>query len=539
MAARSRRAAALLGLLLFTFSCSKGPAPPASSGAQVLRIGNGGEPEDIDPHLTTGIPEFRIEEALIEGLVTPDPRSLEPLPGVASSWNISADGLTYTFHLRADALWSDGTPVTSQDFLQSWQRLLSPALGAEFAYLVFDYVKGAREYHDGKTTDFSSVGFRAPNARTVVVTLVNPTPFLLRIIADHQAWDPVPLKTLLKYGGVADRHTAWTRPGNFVGNGPFALKEWAPHQRLTVTRSPTYWDRANVRLDEIDFMPVEDEGGEERMFRTGELDKTLGVPTSKIAAYRAEHPESLHLDPYVGIYFYRCNVTVPPLNDRRVRRALAIALDREQIVRDVTRGGQTPAYAFSYPGDAGYTPTARISGTLEEARRLLAEAGYPGGRGMPPIRFLYNTSDGHKEIAEAIQEMWRQKLGVELVLTNEEWKVYLESVRAGRYQMARAGWVASYEDPSIFLDIMTTGNGNNNTGWSSPEYDRLQAASLHTGNDADRFGIYQRMDAILVDECPVIPIYYYTRPYLLSPRVKGFWPNVLDNHPYKYIYLQD
>jgi oligopeptide transport system substrate-binding protein len=222
-----------------------------------------------------------------------------------------------------------------------------------------------------------------------------------------------------------------------------------------------------------------------------------------------------------------------------VRRALALGIDRESLIRNVTRGDERPAYAVSYPGDAGYTPRARLTGTLDDARRLLEEAGYPGGAGLAPIQLLYNTQANNKQIAEAIQEMWRKNLGVASELINQEWKVYLDSQHTHSFQMERAAWVADYPDPHVFLEIWETGNGNNDTLWSNAEYDRLLHSALSAKDDATRYEIYQRLDAILVDELPVIPIFYYTRPYLMSPKIRGYWPNPLDNHPFKDLYLED
>jgi len=323
-----------------------------------------------------------------------------------------------------------------------------------------------------------------------------------------------------------------------VSDGPFMLKEWSPQQRIVVVRNPNYWDAASVKLDEVDFYPTEDTAGEERMFRSGQIDITTDIPVSKIDPYKREHPEELHLEPFLGVYYYRCNVTVAPLNDKRVRKALAIAIDRETLIRDVTRAGERPAYAVSYPGTAGYAPRAQITGTLEDARRLLADAGYPGGKGMPTIQLIYNTNDNHKQIGEAIQEMWRKNLGVNIELQNQEWKVYLDNQHTQNYQLERAGWIADYEDPHVFLEIWETGNGNNDTLWSNVEYDQLLHEALQARDEKERYEIYQKMDAILVDECPVIPIYYYTRVYLLNPKVRGYWPTLLDTHPFKYIYFE-
>jgi oligopeptide transport system substrate-binding protein len=544
MSRRPWWAAALIAPLALLAGCGRAGSEVAAQvgvarSPQVLRYGNTAEPQDLDPQVVTGIPELHVIQALFEGLVTEDPRDLHPVPGLAKSWEISPDGLVYTFHLRDNLRWSDGSAITTDDVLLSWKRMISPRLASEYAYLLFNYVKGAKAYYDGATTDFSTVGFRALDDRTVQVTLDRPTPFLIKVMANHYAWHTLPIKVLLRYGALDEKSTQWTRAGNLVGSGPFMLKEWKPQERIVVVRNPNYWDAAHVKLDEIDFLPTEDTGAEERMFRAGQLDRTQEIPIAKIDSYRREHPDLLHIDPYLGLYYYRCNVTRPPLNDKRVRKALALGIDRESLIRNVTRGNERPAYAVSYPGDAGYTSRAQIRGTLDDARRLLAEAGYPGGKGLPPIQLLYNTSDNNKEIAEAIQEMWRANLGVKSDIVNEEWKVYIDSQHTHNYQIQRAGWIADYEDPHVFLEIWATDNGNNDTLWSNPQYDRLLGESLAAGNDRDRYEIYQKMDAILVDECPVIPIYYYTRPYLMSPRVKGYWPNLLDDHPVKYLYMED
>jgi oligopeptide transport system substrate-binding protein len=540
--------AALVAPVILLCACAKtetpvplqgSGSPTAPSHRQVLRFGNFAEPQDLDPQQIQGIPELHLVQALFESLVEEDPKDLHPIPGLATSWDISPDGLVYTFHLRENIRWSDGSPITTDDFLLSWKRMISPKFASQYAYLLYNFVVGAKEYYDGKITDFAQVGFKAPGARTLQVTLKSPTPYLIKIIANHYAWHVVPIKTVLKFGALDERSTQWTQMGNFVGNGPFMLQEWSPQKRIVVVRNPNYWDAANVKLDEIQFFPIDDNPAEERMFRSGQLDKTQEIPIAKIDSYKQEHPEQLRIEPYMGIYFYRCNVTRPPLNDKRVRRALALALDRESLIRNVTKGSERPAYAVSYPGDAGYTSRAQITGTLDDARRLLAEAGYPGGKGLPPIQLLYNTSANHRAIAEAIQEMWRKNLGVNIDLLNQEWKVYLDSQHTQNYQLERSGWIADYEDPHVFLEIWETGNGNNDTLWSNPEYDRLLHEALSAKDEATRYEIYQKMDAILVDECPVIPIYYYTRPYLLSTKVKGYWPNPLDNHPFKDIYLEE
>ena len=506
---------------------------------QILRLGNGAEPQDLDPQAITGVPEHRIIMGLFEGLVTEDPHDLHPVPGLAESWDTSPDGRIYTFHLRANLRWSDGAAITADDFVQSYKRMLTPAFAAEYAYLIYNFVAGADEYYHGKLTDFSRVGIKALDDRTLRVTLKNPTPFLLKIIACGVAWDAVPVKVIARYGPLDRRGNDWTHAGNLVGSGPFLLKEWRLGQKVVIARNPSYWDASHVKLDEIEFYPIDDLPAEERMFRTGQIDATYELPQDKIDVYRQEYPDELHIDPWLGIYYYRCNVTRPPLDDKRVRKALALAIDRETLVRDVVRGDSLPAYAVSYPGTAGYTPRARLTGGVPEARRLLAEAGFPGGRGFPVLELLYNTQLNHRRIAETIQQMWRKNLGIDIRLRNEEWKVYLDSQHTQNFDLERAGWIADYVDPHVFLEIWETGNGNNDTLWSNAAYDRLVHAALAAKDDRERYEIYQGMDAILVDECPVIPIYYYTRIYALNPKVKGWWPTLIDDHPWKYVYLEN
>ena len=325
-----RRCAALIAPLALFTGCAKSGLPTeapdgsaaeqASRPRQVFRYGNGSEPQDLDPQQVQGTPELHLIEALFEGLLAEDPKDCHPVPGLAESWEISPDGLVYTFHLRKNLKWSDGVPITASDFLLSWKRMISPKFASEYAYLVYNFVRNAKDYYDGRITDFSQVGFKAPDERTLQVTLSGPTPFLLKIIANHYAWHAVPIHTILKYGALDERSTAWTRAGNMVSDGPFMLKEWLPQQRIVVVRNPNYWDAATVKLDEVDFYPTEDTAGEERMFRSGQIDITTDIPVSKIDPYRRDHPEELHLEPFLGVYYYRCNVTVAPLNDKRVGR---------------------------------------------------------------------------------------------------------------------------------------------------------------------------------------------------------------------------
>jgi oligopeptide transport system substrate-binding protein len=532
-----RRLSLLLSLLagsILLSSCSRdkpSAAAAASSANKILHFGNGSEPQDLDPQAVTGVPEHHLHLAFFEGLVAEDPQ-LNLQPGVAEKWDVSADGLVYTFHLRADAKWSSGDPVTADDFVQSYKRMITPSLGAEYSYMLW-HVVGAEDYNKGKLTDFAQTGFKALDPRTVQLTLRQRTPFLLHAMC-HHAWYPVHIATVKKFGGLERKSTPWTRPENFVGNGPYVLKQWRPNQKIIAARSPTYWDRASVKIDEIHFYPVELADTEERMFRTGQLDIVNEVPLSKIPIYQREHPESIRVDPWCGVYFYRFNVKRKPFDDVRVRRALALAIDREAVVKRVLAGGERPAYHFVPPGVLTYRSEHQIKADVAEAKRLLADAGYPDGRGVPPIEFLTNTLEKHRVIAEALQQMWRQNLGIEITIVNQEWKVYMDALHEVNFHMSRGGWIADYVDPHVFLDIWETDGGNNNTNWGSAEYDRLLRSSLDAPTTEARFAIYQQMEKILLDEVPAMPIFFYTYPRLVNPRVKGYFTTLLDNFPWKY-----
>ena len=520
---------------LLLAACSK-KSSSAVDGTKTLHVGNGTEVQDLDPQVVTGVPENKVINAIFEGLVIEGPTGTDTAPGVAERWETSADGLKWTFHLRADARWSNGDPVTAHDFLRSYQRILTPSLAAEYASKLH-HVVGAEDYNTGKITDFSQVGFKALDDRTLLITLRQRMPFLLEALK-HYSWFPVHLPTVEKFAGVTRKGSRWTRAENMVSNGAFVLSSWQPNQKIIVTRSPTYWDRANVKLDAIHYYPIESMETEERMFRTGQLHKTNELPIAKIDTYKRTYPTNYRQDIYYGTYFYRLNVTRPPLNDVRVRRALALAIDRELLVAQVTRGGQAPAYHF-IPATEKFTSQARLRGDLTEARRLLAAAGYPEGRGFPKIELLYNTSENHRVIAEAIQQMWHRHLGVEIGLRNEEWKVYLDSQDALNFDLCRAGWIADYTDPNTFADMWVTGGGNNDTGFANAEYDRLLRASMDAQTDEQRFAIYQQLEKILIDEMPVIPIYFYTRVYAISPKVQHWVNNPLDNRAWKFIDLAE
>jgi len=503
---------------------------------QILHLANGSEPESIDPHIVTGVPEHNVITSVTEGLVSEDPVDLHPVPGMAERWEITDEGKTYTFFLRENAKWTNGDPVTAQDFVQSYHRILQPSLASKYAYMLF-LMKNAEAYHSGELKDFSQVGAKAIDERTLEIRLENAAPYFLSLL-NHYTWFPVHLPTVEKHGAIDDRGNPWTKPGNFVGNGPFRLKEWRINDVMIVEKNPLYWDADQVKLKEIHFYPIESVETQDRAFRAGRLHNTYETIPAKIEQYQKESPELIHIDPYLGSYFYRINTTQKPFDDVRVRRALAMAVDREAIVKNVSRGGQLPANYLTPPGTAGYTARARVATDVEQAKKLLAEAGYPNGEGFPKVSVLFNTSENHRALAAAIQEMWRKHLNIEVELNNQEWKVYLDTQRNLDYFISRAGWIGDYVDPNSFLDIWTSWSQQNQTGWSDENYDNLITLAGAETDPAKRLEYFQQAEEILMDQVPVIPIYIYTRVYLLDPGVKGWNPTILDHHPYKYLYLE-
>ena len=503
---------------------------------QILHRGISPDIAQLDPQLSTVANDYAALHALFEGLVTEDPIDLHPVPAVAESWDISQDGLRYTFRLRANAKWSNGDPVTAGDFVASYKRILTPSLGAEYASLLY-VIEQAEAFHKGQLTDFAEVGVTALDARTLQIKLDHAAPSFLSLLT-LAPFMPVPPATIAKYGAAADRTNPWAKPGNLVSNGPFTLKEWHLNQQMILVKSPTYWDAATVRLKEIHLHPTESRDAEERAFRSGQLHLTEALPPAKIDTWRADPRHLLRSDAYLGTEFYRINVNRPFLNDRRVRRALALAVDRDAIVNKILRGGQVAAHAFTPPATAGYTPTAQIPTDFAAARTLLTEAGYPGGKGAPPVELLFNTSESHRAVAEAIQEMWRRELGLDVRLIHQEYTSLLAARRAGDFQILRSPWIGDYMDPLSFLTVWTADSGNNYTGWKNPLFDQLLFEAARTSDLSARNALFQKAEALLLDDAPLVPIYHYAHIFLIQPSVKGWHANLLDHHPYKFVYLK-
>lgn len=526
----------VFSLLLFTGCTPRETNVETGNRTQVLHRGQGPALADLDPHLATGTTDYNVLSALFEGLVGEHPEDLSPVPGVAERWEASPDGMTYTFYLRADARWSNGDPLTSHDFVASWRRVLTAKLGADYANLLY-VLAGAEAFHKGADDDFANVGVKAIDDHTLQVNLEYPAPYFLSLL-QHWMWFPVHLRSIEKIGSPYDRTTGWARPETMVSNGPFQLADWPNRERIIVHKNPRYWDADTVRLQAIHFHPFEGVDTEERAFRSGQIHLTDALPISKIEAYRTEQPEALRIDPYLGTYFFRLNIRVPALANPKLRAALSHAIDREAIVTQVLRGGQTPSASLSPWGTGGYRPPPGRPHDLDQARALLAEAGFPDGVGAPVIELLFNTSENHRLVAEALQEMWRRDLGVEVTLHNMENKTVLESRRSGDYQMLRSVWIADYADPTSFLDIFRSHSGNNYTGWADPDYDRLLFEAARTTDRAQRFELLREAEARLLDQAAIIPLYTFTHVFAKSPAVQGWFPTQLDHHPYKHVWLE-
>lgn len=506
------------------------------SREQVLHRGLSADPSGLDPHLITGLPEINVVTALFEGLVSEDPKDGHPVPGVAVKWATSADGLTWTFHLRPDARWSNGAPVTAQDFVSSFQRVLTKSLAADNAAMLFVLAQ-AESWYQGGLHDFDQVGAHALDDHTLRLTLAHPAPYLLTLLS-HPIWFPVHFATLEKAGGATKRDSRWTDPENFVGNGPFLLKVWRRGEIIIADKSPTYWDAATVRLNSIHFHPAADVDAEERAFRAGQLHITEALPVGKVDGYRRDQPGLLHISPFLDTYFYRLNLTRPGLDNARVRRALSLAIDRRAITEKITRGGQQPATAFTPPGLDPYVPPVVLRTDLPAARRLLAEAGFPEGKGLPPLEIMVNSSGNHRIIAEAVQQMWRQ-LGLQVEINNMEQSSLFAKRRALDYSVLRSEWAADFADPKSFLDIFRGGSSNNHTGWANLQYDTLLRSADHTVDVAARNGLLQQAETVLLNELPIIPLYTFTTVRLIDPSVRGWYPLPLDRHPYKNVWLEN
>jgi len=524
--------------LLTAGGCTRRETPvEKATRGQTLLLGNGAEPADLDPQVVTAYTDQNILLALFEGLTAIDERTSRPVPAAAQSWEISEDNLVWTFHLRPGLRWSNGEPLVADDFVQSWRRILTPAFASEYAYLLYP-VKGAQAFNEGKVPDPSGLGFSAPDPATVRIELARPTPYLPVLVA-LPPWYPVNPRVLDRFGAATRQGTPWTRAGSLVGNGPFTLEEWTPNSRIVVTRNANYWNAGSVTLGAIVFFPTDSPDTEERDFRAGQLHVTYSLPVAKIAAYRRDDPSKLRVDPFLQTFFLRFNATRAPFDDPRVRRALSLAIDREAIAARVLSGAYPAAHSFTPPDCGGYSARARVDRDIAQARRLLAEAGHPGGAGLPAVEVQVRNDEVQPPVMEAIQAMWEKELGVHVTLAVLEQKTWLQNQQTLNYTASTSGWAGDFLDPVTFLDLFVSGGGNNWTGWADAGYDRLIDAAASESDPAARLEIFQKAEAVLLEKGPVAPLYFGAHAYLIQPSVRGWAPALLGYHRYGLVRLEN
>ena len=487
------------------------------------------EPESYDPGLASGQPDGRVCRLLFEGLTREDPKTLEPMPGQAERWTLSPDGLTYTFHLRHGIHWSDGRPLVAEDFRWSWLRVLKPATGSRYASTLLPILNAAR-YNSGGLTDSSAVGIRAPDDSTLIVRLEHPTAYFLYLVQFYTAL-PVRRDVVERWGNT------WTRPGHLIGNGAFTLSYWRQNEKFVFEKNPAYWDAANVKLRRIVGYTVEDLNTSTNLYKAGVFDWNPSgeIPSSYIPSMR-RYADYRH-GSFQAIYFYSINVTQKPYDDVWVRRALNYAIDRDAIANDLLKKSRDPWGNMTPAGYPGYERPPGFRFDPAYARECLSKAGYPGGRGFPMLRLMFNTSEDHRRIAEVIQAMWTRNLGIPVELQNQEWGSYMQATTSLNYDVARRSWIGDYLDPNTFLNIWRGGDGNNRTGWNDARYDALLDRASDELDPRRRMALLAEAEARLLDQCPVIPIYHYATHELVKPYVQGIYDTALDIHPLTHVWI--
>jgi len=623
----------LFGLLPFVVGCKRETMVERANREGFLLVGNSAEPRSLDSQLVSGVPESKVLTSLFQGLVGDHPTNDDIMaPGAAVRWEHNEELTEWTFHLQPEAKWSDGVPVTAEDFIFSYHRMLNPVLAAAYAPMLhsiinaeaynrdqrvyilcgldeefpvswevlgkvnfggdenvragkliekdFDDLEHAQkrlvlaskgldqmnaghldaleadptlfEWPDGIAEDVramvirrlreyieagepdlfekAQVGIRAEGPHTLVISLREPVPFLPSMTR-HTSWFPVPRHVVLRFGKMTDRFTEWSKIGNIVGNGPFRLHEWRYNHYIEVRRNPHYWDAASVGLNGIRYFPIENSYTETRSFLAGQLHTTYSLPPDLLERVRDRHPEYLRTEPYVGTVFLRFNTTRPGLDNQKVRQALSLAINREELCKHIYEGF-SPASGLT-PKLGDYKPLDVLRHDVEEAKALLVEAGYPGGKGLPSYAILVSRPT---PAIEALQAAFRE-LGVRITVEQKDWGSNIAAQQALKYDMSLGGWIGDYLDATTFLDMWTRGNGNNNSGWSSTEYESLLRQAAQQADAAERAAILARAEALMLGEAPIAPIAWYSRIYLHRPEVRGWHPLVLDNHPWKAISL--
>ncbi|EEP8078709.1 oligopeptide ABC transporter substrate-binding protein OppA [Salmonella enterica subsp. enterica] len=528
------------GILTALIAASAATAADVPAGVQLadkqtLVRNNGSEVQSLDPHKIEGVPESNVSRDLFEGLLISDVEG-HPSPGVAEKWE-NKDFKVWTFHLRENAKWSDGTPVTAHDFVYSWQRLADPNTASPYAsYLQYGHIVNIDDIIAGKKPA-TDLGVKALDDHTFEVTLSEPVPYFYKLLV-HPSVSPVPKSAVEKFGDK------WTQPANIVTNGAYKLKNWVVNERIVLERNPQYWDNDKTVINQVTYLPISSEVTDVNRYRSGEIDMTYNnMPIELFQKLKKEIPNEVRVDPYLCTYYYEINNQKAPFNDVRVRTALKLALDRDIIVNKVKNQGDLPAYSYTPP----YTDGAKLvepewfkwsqQKRNEEAKKLLAEAGFTADK---PLTFdlLYNTSDLHKKLAIAVASIWKKNLGVNVNLETQEWKTFLDTRHQGTFDVARAGWCADYNEPTSFLNTMLSDSSNNTAHYKSPAFDKLIADTLKVADDTQRSELYAKAEQQLDKDSAIVPVYYYVNARLVKPWVGGYTgKDPLDNIYVKNLYI--
>lgn len=516
----------LVLLALGLSACGRWDLPPAD-----LVIVNGKEPESLDPVIINGQADGRIVSALFEGLARYNAETGLPEPGLAASWTVSDDGRNYRFQLRPNLRWSDESPLNAADLIYSWRRVLEPASACEYASILFS-VKNAAAFHRGELKDFDQVGIKLLSAQSVAVTLDEPTPYFLDICC-YPTLAIVPRAPIEAFG---DR---WLIQAEVPTSGAYQLDFWRLNDRIRLSRNPHYWDQDQVRSSTVDILPTGNASAALSLYETGEVDivwdKEL-IPTELVPLLSQR--SDFHVADFLGTYFLRINTLQKPFDDPRVRQALALAIDKKRLVEKITRAGESIATHLVPPGIPHYESPEGLNYDPSRAKTLLSDAGFPSGQGLPPITYLFNSSKLNEQLAVEIQAMWQEQLGIKAVLRQLEWKSYLQDQASLNYTVSRSSWLGDYLDPQTFLEVFTSANGNNRTGWKNNEFDQLIQEANSGATPELRMALLHQAEAILVrDALPIIPLYFYVSMEYYDPsEVSGIFQNIRAEHPIRSIY---
>ncbi|HHT0504169.1 TPA: ABC transporter substrate-binding protein [Raoultella ornithinolytica] len=525
-----------LGLLCTTATVFAAQVPPGTVLAekQELVRNNGSEPASLDPHKVESDVEFNIISDLFEGLVSVSPAG-EIQPRLAEKWE-NKENTVWTFHLRPGITWSDGTAITAQDIVWSWQRLVSPLTASPYSsYPGNMHIVNAKEIAEGKKAP-ETLGVKAVDDATLEVTLTQPNAAFLAMLA-HPSLVPIDKVLVNRFG------EQWTKPEHIVTSGPYKLSAWVVNERIVAERNPRYWDNQHTVINKVTWLPIHSEAADVNRYKAGEIDIVYTVPINQFAQLKKAMGDQLNVSPQLATYYYEFNTTRPPFNDPRVRLALNMALDKDIIAEKVLGQGQRPAWLISQPDIGGvklqnpeYASWPREK-RIAEAKKLLSEAGYSDSHPLV-FNLLYNTSESHQRVAIAASSMWKKNLGVEAKLQNQEWKTMLDTMHTHNFDAVRYAWIADYDDAATFLNNFRTGDSENTSQYSNPAYDEALKNAAKASDGVTRGKYYQQAEDLLAKDVPAVPVYHYVRTHLVKPWVGGFTPDKLGYYFTKDMYIK-